>query len=207
MYAYREAETMLDQFAEDPKRTHAYRRAYRKLKFMLSAYCAIDFDTGTPEERLSWVWEDLHAAAVGVGEPILHGAIRQLWLCLPTKQEEKVFLRTLQKAFTKAEECTPPGTPRRYLADVRSRKVASPADKSENPVLPLCGPLLREWAADHKVSPEGVVEEHFWFGVVDRNLSDKDAQDAYLLFLQEQNAPRASRPVLRLVPPLRKAGS
>lgn len=174
-FAYEEAESILDNFAQHPKRVLAFKRAYRKLKFMVAAYAYLDFDNrrDASEERnelaLSYAWEDVQMAFTGHGEMALGGCILQMWANLRSK-EHASFRTAIIRAFKAAEEATPPEAPRRYLHQYRTKPPRLPSEDWNLPcILPMSGVLLTEWAVDSDEDPEEVAEQWMWLELADRN--------------------------------------
>ena len=174
-FAYEEAQAVLDAFARDDKRMLAFKRAYRKLKFMAAAYAFLDFDSrkGDENERkelaLSYAWEDVQVAFTGHGEMALGGCILQMWANL-RKREHGAFRKAITEAFQAAEEATPKEAPRRYLHQYRTKPPRMPEEDWNLPcILPMSGVLLTEWAVDSDEDPEEVAEQWAWLEMADRS--------------------------------------
>lgn len=181
-FAYEEAETVLDEFAAAPDRYAAYRRAWRKFKFMLACYAFVDFsddsDRGVgalrrkilTEAALTAAWEDAQMAFTGQGDSALTGAVIGLWSAL-RPEEHDLFFKVVKEAFKRAEEATSPEVVRRYMSRFRLQPPRRPEQGFNlSVVLPTGGPSLRDWAADEGQDPDEIEEQWYWLAVGDRNL-------------------------------------
>lgn len=173
LFAYEEAEHMLDAFAADPKRLRAFARAYRKLKFMAAAYAFCDYmprKASAEDKRrgMAYAWEDIQIAFTGRGEWALHGCLLQMWSYLRPR-EHKAFARLVEEAFTRAEELTHMDAPRRYLPEYRRKPPRLPEEDWDLPtLLPMSGAVLHDWALDSGNDPADVEHEWAWIEVAER---------------------------------------
>lgn len=188
-FAYEEVQRRMDEFAIDPRRTPAFRRAYVKFLFMVAAYAYADHaDEGTKRptpEALACAWEDAQMAFVGNGEQALVGVVLQMWVHLDhrkkkgeKKSEEKQFQELLTEAFATAEERTPAGTARQYLAKDRKKPILLPREGlgSQPHILPARGVKLRDRAIALGEDPNEVEDQWFYIELVDRGLLTPDGK-------------------------------
>ena len=173
-FMYEPAQAVLDDFAHNPKRMLAFRRAYRKFKFVVAAYAFIDFDSRRLDSKegkelaLSYAWEDAQMAFTGHGEMALGGCILQMWANLRTKEHDQ-FRKAIVRAFEAAEKATPAEAPRRYLHQYRTKPPRKPSEDWNLPcILPMSGVLLEDWALDSDEDPEEVAEQWMWLEMADR---------------------------------------
>jgi hypothetical protein len=175
-FAYEEAETILDSYAESSKRTVQFRRGYKKFKFAIHAVAFVDFDYGKrPEElNLSYAWEDVQVAFFGYGEPSLTGCILQLWAHTPKKERNR-FERAVHDAFQAAEKATGDNVSRRYLSRWRRKPVRRPEQGFNLPtILPCNGPRLKDWAEDEGEDFDAVQDQLFWLELADREVQKNE---------------------------------
>lgn len=149
MYAYQQAEAVLDRFAADPKRSNLFRRNYLLFKLSIHANAIACTDPKLDyEERLAASWEDVCVTFSGRGHSALTGGVLGLWSELPPS-EDKTFRDTIIDAFRKAEEHTPAGHEFRYEAKDRRKKPLGPNSTwSSSPLVPA-GPSLDGWILDY----------------------------------------------------------
>lgn len=177
-FAFEEAEKILDDFAANA-RAHQFKRAYRKLKFMVSAYAYCDFWQPGMERSLalSYAWEDAEMAFIGYGEPCLTGPIMQMWLFL-NKYEVPQFKKAATLAFERANASTGMDVPRRYLTEWRDKPVRTLDDGFDLPTtLPLVGVKLREWAVDSSEDSGALEEQFYWLQQADIVREKEKAQE------------------------------
>ena len=168
-YVYEKAEEILDSFAKE-KKSAQFRRAYKRLKFIIASYAYSDFKRpeNTWEEALAFAWEDAQMAFTGHGEVGFSGIIVQLWMHLSEKEKPE-FKKVLTQAFKAAEVATATSTPRRFMLKNRSKPIRTPEEGFDLPyILPVWGPSLREWAVDEGENPDEVEEQFHWFELADR---------------------------------------
>jgi len=154
-FQYQHAEDHLDKFARTRK-SAAFKRSYRKFKFLLFTYAYLDFSAPNrpSKQHLSWAWEDAQIAFKGYGETMLHGAILQMWSTLgPIDQAQ--FLRSADEAFYLAECETDREANRRYVKKYRNEEIRDPSDGFNLPsVTPVSGVKLKDWLHDEGFRPD-----------------------------------------------------
>jgi len=169
-FNYEAAENFLDAFALGGRHP-GFLRAYRKLKYMITAYASLDYMGEGVNNRslaLSYAWEDVQMAFSGHGDHVFTGVVCELWSY--SWGEQKRMLRdAITTAFNKAEEGTHGSVERRYLPRWR---MLSPQDPDEgfhnSPILPTWGPTLREWA-EAEGEPIGKIEDQCrWLSLSDQ---------------------------------------
>ena len=151
MYAYKEAQVILDEFAlkQLDMGNDQFFRSYRKLLGVLLVYAQVDFGTakGSFEEKLAWAWEDADIAFRGYGENLISGAAIQLWSVLPSPYHN-ALRKTLKKAMRAAWASTPASHRPRWSKEWREKPICMGEDSfNDMPyALPTWGPKLREEA-------------------------------------------------------------
>lgn len=185
-FAFEVVEEQLDEFAID--QDAEFQRSWMKTRFMVTAYAYGDwYQPGMhPALALARAWEELQIAFTGRGEAFLSGAVLHLWNTLPNAKAEKRFEKLLRNAFAEAERATPDDAARLYLREYRDAPLRNPDDGfTLDPLLPVRGIRLREWALGEELDPDDI-EEHFnWLELADRHGDQEREED--------------SRPVLTIV--------
>jgi hypothetical protein len=169
-FAYEEAEAVLDAFASSPKRTKQFVRAYRKFKYLVTAYAYLDFAHEKPPNdlALSYAWEDAQVAFTGHGEASLIGCVIHMWVHV-LQDDKAQFKRTIEEAFRKAEAATDPDLPRRYISRWRDKPARTPEEQFNLPaILPVWGAKTDDWALDNGEDPVELSDQLMWMERADR---------------------------------------
>ncbi len=168
-FAYEHARDHLDNYAR--RQDFEFRRAYMKMKFMAAAYAYADYFHPHAHYELAMArgWEELQIAFTGRGEAFLSGAVLHLWNSCVDDKAEKSLHRAVVKAFQLAEKETPREADRLYLRSYREAPIRNPdSGFTLEPVLPVSGIRLREWAVSQMLDPDVVEEQFAWVEYADR---------------------------------------
>lgn len=181
-FAYEEAESILDRFAQTQDDT--YRRAWQKVKFMATAYAYADYwddwpydEPMNPALAIARGWEELQIAFTGRGEASISGAVWQLWDVIPNKKAEAAFMKAVKAAFKAAEEATPGNAKRLYLKKHRLAPLFHFMQQHwyPNVLMPNDGVRFRTWwqkDPEQKVEEQDdILEQLEWVEMADRDMS------------------------------------
>lgn len=189
-YAYEYAEAKMTKYVKTHK-SRQFRRAYQRLSFCVNCLAWCDYSKGKrpTAENYAHAWEDVHAAFLGFGEPLLAGLVAQLWTHAVDRSEWK---QTLEDAFHAAESYTESKTPRRYLEGVRKSAIRDPFDGQPYPekTMPLWGAALDDYAMDNAGDVAGIVRT--WQSIC----PEEDAEEGVEA---RQSKVRKGKPTLKLV--------
>jgi hypothetical protein len=153
-FVYEVVEEEIDAFARAAS-SAGFRRSWMHFRLVLHLLAATDH--AGQAHSMALAWEQAQVAFLGRGEPLLDGAVVQLWSALPDQPHRRRLATTLTYAFDEAERLTHTGVLRLY--DPRARRGAiAPCEPREalDTAWPTSGNRLRAWAVDEGKDPDEV---------------------------------------------------